>query len=246
MLPHFRDRLGSDPDGPYLDFSNGGTDTVQLTAREMDRESNRLAHTLRELGVVHGDRVATLLENRAEQVVSFFAALKLGAVQVPINTAYKGEFLRHQLADSGAKVFIVQGDFASRAVEVVGDDTTPGADALHHRRSARRGHRRPADDPWQDALAAGGDEAVTDVEVRPGDLACFIYTAGTTGPSKGCMLSHNYIVSLADQIAQRVAAPPRRRGAHAAAALPLQRHLGVRRRHAVRRRPAPRSSGASR
>ena len=50
-------------------------------------------------------------------------------MQVPINTAYKGEFLRHQLADSGAKVFIVQGDFASRAVEVVGDETTP---ALTH------------------------------------------------------------------------------------------------------------------
>ena len=85
---------------------------MQFTAREMDRESNRLAHTLRELGVGHGDRVATLLENRAEQVVSFFAALKLGAIQVPINTAYKGEFLRHQLADSGARVFVVQGDLA--------------------------------------------------------------------------------------------------------------------------------------
>ena len=44
--------------------------------------------------------------------------LKLGAIQVPINTAYKGEFLRHQLYDSGAKVFIVQGDYASRAAEV--------------------------------------------------------------------------------------------------------------------------------
>ena len=38
--------------------------------------------------------------------------------------------------------------------------------------------------------------------VRPGDLACFIYTAGTTGPSKGCMLPQNYIVSLADQVAR--------------------------------------------
>ena len=99
VLEALAERLASDPDGPYLDFSNGG-DSVQFTAREMDRESNRLAHTLRELGVGHGDRVATLLENRAEQVVSFFAALKLGAIQVPINTAYKGEFLRHQLADS--------------------------------------------------------------------------------------------------------------------------------------------------
>ncbi|HEV7526272.1 MAG TPA: AMP-binding protein [Acidimicrobiia bacterium] len=195
------ERLASDPDGPYLDFSSAGEST-KFTAREMDRESNRLAHTLRELGVQHGDRVATLLENRAEQVVSFFAALKLGAVQVPINTAYKGEFLRHQLADSGAKVFFVQGDFASRAVEVVGADATPELT-----------HCITVDPPdavidarptisWQDALGAGSDEPVADVAVRPGDLACFIYTAGTTGPSKGCMLSHNYVVSLAEQIAR--------------------------------------------
>jgi crotonobetaine/carnitine-CoA ligase len=190
-------RLDADPDGPYLDFEG-----VLYTAREMDRESNRLAHALREMGVAHGDRVATLLENRAEQVVTFFAALKIGAVQVPINTAYKGEFLRHQLADSGAKIFVVQGDFASRAVEVVGDTNTPDLqyvivadppDAVIDARPTV---------PWQDALAAGSEDPITDVTVRPGDLACFIYTAGTTGPSKGCMLPHHYIVALADQIAR--------------------------------------------
>jgi carnitine-CoA ligase len=202
VLAALAERLHSDPDGPYLDFSNGGGDSVALTAHEMDRESNHLAHTLRAMGVQHGDRVATLLENRAEQVISFFAALELGAVQVPINTAYKGEFLRHQLADSGAKVFVVQGEFASRAVEVIGDATTPELthcitvdppDAVIDARPAIS---------WPDALSAGSDAPVDDVTVRPGDLACFIYTAGTTGPSKGCMLPHNYIVSLADQIAR--------------------------------------------
>ena len=195
VLEAFDQRLRDDPDGPYLDFEG-----VQLTAREMDATANRIAHALRDMGVVHGDRIATLLENRAEQVVSFFAALRLGAVQVPINTAYKGEFLRHQLADSGAKVFIVQGDFASRAVEVVGDETTPDLthcvtvdppDAVIDARPTAT---------WQDLLDAGDDSRIDDVTVRPSDLACFIYTAGTTGPSKGCMLSHNYIVSLADQI----------------------------------------------
>ena len=201
VLAALADRLSSDPDGGYLDFSSAG-ESVKFTAREMDRESNRLAHTLRELGVAHGDRVATLLENRAEQVVTVFAALKLGAVQVPINTAYKGEFLRHQLADSGAKVFVLQGDFVSRAVEVVGDAATP-----------ELSHCITVDPPdavidarpvvtWQDALGAGSDDPIAGVTVLPGDLACFIYTAGTTGPSKGCMLPHNYIVGLADQIAR--------------------------------------------
>src|ERR1700733_14856599 len=146
----------------------------------MDLESTRPAHAPASLGVGHADRVATLLDNRAEQVVSFFAALKLGAIQVPINTAYKGEFLRHPLADSGAKIFAVQGDFVSRAVEVIGTETTPELT-----------HCIIVDPPdvvldavpairWQDALARGGDAAIDVSEVRPGDLACFIYTAGTT------------------------------------------------------------------
>src|SRR5471032_779464 len=52
------------------------------------------------------------------------------------------------------------------------------------------------------AMARGSDDAIDVTQVRPSDLACFIYTAGTTGPSKGCMLPQNYIVSLADQIAR--------------------------------------------
>ena len=202
VLDALAQRLASDPDGLYLDFAKADGGAVQYTAREMDAESTRLAHALSGLGLGHGDRLATLLDNRAEQVVSFFAALKLGAIQVPINTAYKGEFLRHQLADSGAKVFIVQGDFTSRAAEVVGADTTPNLthciivdppDAVIDAVPAIR---------WADALARGGTEPIDVSQVRPSDLACFIYTAGTTGASKGCMLPQNYIVSLADQIAR--------------------------------------------
>ena len=139
-----------------------------------------------------------MIENRAEQVVSFFAVLKLGAIQVPINTAYKGDFLRHQIVDSGATVFIVQGDFASRAVEVVGE--TPDLARLRRGRPARRRDRRGPSTRVGRLARQRRDDTDRRDGVRPGDLACFIYTAGTTGPSKGCMLPHNYIVALADQI----------------------------------------------
>ena len=202
VLEALTQRLASDPDGPDLNFAQVDGGGVEYTARAMDTQSTRLAHALAALGLGHGDRLATLLDNRAEQVVSFFAAMKLGAIQVPINTAYKGEFLRHQLSDSGAKVFIVQGEYASRAVEVVGTETTPQLthciivdtpDAVIDVVPAIR---------WADAIARGGEDAIDTARVRPADLACFIYTAGTTGPSKGCMLPQNYIVSLADQVAR--------------------------------------------
>jgi crotonobetaine/carnitine-CoA ligase len=189
-------RLASDPDGPYLDFEGDA-----YTAREIDTAANRLAAVLTHYGAGRGDRIATLLDNRVEQVVSFFAALKLAAVQVPINTAYKGEFLRHQLADSGASVFIVQGDYASRVAEVAGDETP----ALVHCIVVGRPDAvidRVATSDWETDLAEAPTTPPADIDVAPDDLACFIYTAGTTGPSKGCMLSQNYIVSLADQIAR--------------------------------------------
>jgi len=196
VLDALAHRLGADPDGPYLDFEGDG-----YSAREIDAASNRFAHALVDLGVVRGDRVATLLENTPAQVISFFGALKLGAIQVPINTAYKGEFLRHQLADSASRVVVVQGDFASRlsaiadtglpdlsACIVVGVPDEPVIGITHH--------------DWDGVLASAPDAPVPDAGVGPGDMACFIYTAGTTGPSKGCMLPQHYIVCLADQIAR--------------------------------------------
>ena len=198
VLAALAHRLERDPDGPYLDI-----DGVTRTAREMDLESNRLAHALADLGVRKGDRVATLIENTIEQVVSFFGVLKLGAIQVPVNTAYKGEFLRHQLTDSGAKVFVVLGDFASRLEAIVaGDGMLPELEAaiVVGTPDAEITNMRVHD--WGELLGASSEDPVEGADVQPSDLACFIYTAGTTGPSKGCMLPQNYIVCLADQTAR--------------------------------------------
>jgi crotonobetaine/carnitine-CoA ligase len=199
VLDALATRLERDPDGPYLDF-----DGVALTAREMDRHANRIAHQLAALGVVRGDRVATLLENSPEQVMTFFAAAKLGAIQVPTNTAYKGEFLRHVLADSGAAVMVVQGELASRVAELV---PTAATDLPELKAVVVVGPTDAVIDglpvhDWAALLEAGSDEAPPDPGLRPSDLSCFIYTAGTTGPSKGCMLPHHYVVALGEQIAR--------------------------------------------
>jgi crotonobetaine/carnitine-CoA ligase len=187
-------RLASDPDGAYLDFMGDA-----YSARRVDEEAGRLAAALAGIGVGRGDRVASLLENGPEQVVTFFATLRLGAVAVPVNTAYKGEFLRHQLADAGAGVVVVQGDFAGRVGEIA-----TGASELKAAVVVGAPDVAITTIETYDyaSFLATPREGVAPSEVVPSDLACLIYTAGTTGPSKGCMLPHNYIVSLADQIAR--------------------------------------------
>jgi len=189
-------RLETDPDGLYLDFAGDA-----YSAREIDESSNRLARALVDFGVEPGDRVATLLENSVSQVLAFFSTLKLGAIHVPINTAYKGEFLHHQLADSGAKTIITQADFSSRIHEVF---TTGLPNLVANVVVGLTGDEKSSELPTYDfdELINRYDSAFLESskEIGPEDLACFIYTAGTTGPSKGCMLPHHYIVALADQI----------------------------------------------
>jgi crotonobetaine/carnitine-CoA ligase len=186
-------RLRSDPNGAYLDFMGDS-----YSARRVDDEAGRLAAALAGIGVGRGDRVASLLENGPEQVVTFFATLRLGAVAVPVNTAYKGEFLRHQLADSGARVVVVQGDFAGRVAEIAAGAPDLEAAVVVGEPDARITGITAHD--YSAFLALKGGVAA--VEVAPSDLACLIYTAGTTGPSKGCMLSHNYVVCMAEQISR--------------------------------------------
>src|SRR5947207_1772745 len=79
------------------------------TYGEMAAVADRRAAALAALGVGPGDRIALLTANRIEMVEMFFACARLGAVQVPLNTFLKGEFLRYQVADCGAETVVVDG-----------------------------------------------------------------------------------------------------------------------------------------
>jgi crotonobetaine/carnitine-CoA ligase len=183
-------RLADDPHGEYLDVCG-----TKFSAAEAASAANRLANSLAAMGVRPGDRVATLVENSAEALLAWWGIVRGGAVAVPINTAYKGEYLRHQLADSGSRVLIVEASLADRVARI--SQETP---ALEHVVVIGAAAEPPGVTVhmWDDAL--GSDDAQPGVTVRPADLATFIYTGGTTGPSKGCMLSHNYHEVLTRQI----------------------------------------------
>jgi len=184
-------RLETDPDGEYLDVTG-----TRLSAADVERTANRLANALAQFGLRPGDRVATLIENSPDALLAWWGAIRGGFVSVPINTAYKGEYLRHQLADSGSRVLFVEPDLADRAAAVIGD-----VDGLDHV-VVTGGPASPVlgvnVHRWDQLL--GADDKPPSVDIRPSDLGTFVYTGGTTGPSKGCMLSHNYHAVLARQI----------------------------------------------
>jgi len=172
----------------------------------------RFANGLRKLGVKKGDRIALVLANTPQFVIAFYGALRAGAVIVPCNPRYTAPELQHQLADSGAKVVVV----LSRLYPLV-KAARPGT-AIEHvivtnikeemppvlrllftlAKEKKDGHRQPfAGDPgavsFSELLSAPAEPF--DAGTKPDDLALLQYTGGTTGVSKGAMLSHRALVA---------------------------------------------------
>jgi len=193
----FERRLETDPHGEYLDVVG-----TKLTAADVMGAAGSIGGALAALGTSQHDRVATLIENSPTALLAWAGTVCSGRIAVPINTAYKGDYLRHQLSDSGAKVVFVARSLYPRVAEVA--DTVSELTHVVIVEDEDRGeaagpsHRNAAVHGWDDLLAAG--YGAPDVSIRPSDLGTFIYTGGTTGLSKGCMLSHNYHEALARQI----------------------------------------------
>jgi crotonobetaine/carnitine-CoA ligase len=162
---------------------------------EVDRLSTRMANALAALGVRPAQTVVTMLDNNADAIISWLAINKLRAVSVPINTALRGEFLRHQIVDADACLVICEGAYLDRICTVIGDQlalkTVLYRGAIDGPLPAARVRIAPLDEH------RGNDDAPLLEKPQPSDLACLIYTAGTTGPSKGCMLSYNFMCNLA-------------------------------------------------
>jgi len=143
--------LANRRDEPGLEWS-GHT----YTFGELDARSNRLAHALRKRGLSQGDRMCVYLANRIEFIDLFLAAIKLGAIFVPINILYREREMSHILSDAEPKLFVTEAEIP--------------------------------------ALFAEAEVQPSELAGMPleGDVpAALVYTSGTTGTSKGAILSHN-------------------------------------------------------
>ncbi len=159
----------------------------------------RLAHKLRdEFGVKKGDRVAVVMRNYPQWPVAFFAPLLIGAIATPLNSWWTGEELEYGLADSGAKVAIVDPEKLERIRDHLpklaqlktilvargGDDeASPGIVSLEKLIGPAKS--------WANLP----DTAPPEADVSPDDDATIMYTSGTTGKPKGALASHRAIIS---------------------------------------------------
>ena len=184
--------VAAHPDRVLLDFSG-----ELYTYAEVDRLSNAMAHSLADLGVKRGDTVVSMLDNNIDAIISWLAVNKLRAVSVPINTALRGMFLQHQIADAGAEIVVCETAYLERIAQVSAELNAVRL-VLHRDEAATSAPPGNIKFAPLDEYRGSNYSAFTD-KPDPAELACIIYTSGTTGPSKGCMLSYNFMCSLARQ-----------------------------------------------
>lgn len=169
----------------------------RVTFEAFARATLVLAEALAAEGVVKGDRVAVAMRNVPEWPVAYFAPLLLGAIATPLNAWGTGAELAYGLADSGAKVAIVDGERWDRIEPQLAQ--TPALQRVLLARSARSDHpltRRLADlvgpaNSW----ASLPERPLPDVALVPEDDATIFYTSGTTGRQKGALGTHRSSVS---------------------------------------------------
>ncbi|MEP7329457.1 MAG: AMP-binding protein [Betaproteobacteria bacterium] len=185
---------------------------------ELDRLSRDFAAFLQSLpGMGKGDRVAIMSPNLLQYPVAIFGILRAGMVVVNVNPLYTPRELQHQLCDSGTKAIVVLENFACTLQQICAD--TP----VKHVITTQVGDMLPIPKRWlvnlvikkvkkmvpawhisgainfRDALARGAGATLTPVAVAREDIAFLQYTGGTTGVSKGAMLTHRNVLANVEQ-----------------------------------------------
>lgn len=161
-----------------------------LSFQEVDTSVSLLAGGLRTLGVVPGERVLVMMRNSVDMVNTWLATNRLGAVWVPINVELKSLTLEHVIRAADARVAIVDLEFTS-------EFSRAQADRIQHVFVTKDEGARGLP-----ALYGLGTPVTTSVPVKPSTTAAFLYTSGTTGKSKPCILSHQYFILQASALVE--------------------------------------------
>jgi len=184
-----------------------------LTYAELDGYSKRLGAWLQSRGLKKGARVAIMMPNVLQYPVAIAAILRAGYTVVNVNPLYTPRELEHQLNDSGAEAIVILENFAHTLEQVLGrtpikhvvvasmGEMLGGAKGVLVNFVVRNVKKMvppfslPNAVRFKDALSQGGNMRLTPVDLQPTDAAFLQYTGGTTGVSKGAVLTHRNIVA---------------------------------------------------
>ena len=170
----------------YADRTVLISDDKRVIYSQLNRNVNAVAHLLRETGVVKGDKVALMLPNIPEFFYCYFAAVKLGAVAVPLNTSSTPYELNHLLENSDAKVLMTV-EAARKRYEEIQNKLSTCQNLITVDSPAENS-------PFRKALKSGNFSNPAQT-ISPDDPAAIIYTSGLTGKSLGAVLTHRNLYS---------------------------------------------------
>ncbi|MGQ4879348.1 malonate--CoA ligase [Billgrantia sp. LNSP4103-1] len=148
--------------------------------------SARLAGALIEAGVAPGDRVAVQVDKSPEAILLYLACLRMGGVYLPLNTGYTADEIRYFLSDAEPALFVCRPQALAKARAVADESGCPRVETLGVDADGSLMALAEQASPHEDIEPRGQD-----------DLAAILYTSGTTGRSKGAMLTHRNLGSNA-------------------------------------------------
>ncbi|WP_230534107.1 malonate--CoA ligase [Microvirga roseola] len=189
MSNHLYDLIRSRMPAPEKTFAEA-EDGRSYSYQDVEAISARFANALIELGVRPGDRVAVQVEKSIEATMLYLGCIRAGAIFLPLNTAYTAAEIDYFLTDAEPRVFVCDPARREALAPVAGK-----AGALIETLGASTGQGTSAGTLADRAFAA--PLQFDDVDRGPDDLAAILYTSGTTGRSKGAMLSHENLASNA-------------------------------------------------
>lgn len=175
---------------PFLRFKD-----VELTYGEFNEMVNRVANSLLKMGIRKGDKVCLFLPNCPEFLYTAFALAKIGAVEVPINVAYKGEILHYVIENSDSIAIVVDEQYLEH-VEAIQHRLKKIGRIIIRSQDPSIGKGFAKDTMAFRNLLDHKPERV-DMALKHSDLLAIMYTSGTTGPSKGVMIPHCQAVTFA-------------------------------------------------
>jgi crotonobetaine/carnitine-CoA ligase len=186
-----------DPDKVFVEMYGR-----KLTYGEFEERVNATASLFQEIGVGHGDRVCLFMPNCLEYLYCWFGLSSIGAIGVPINTAYKRDETAYILNDAGASALVADSglvDIAEQAADL--------APSIEHRLLVGEGEGPTGWTRFSDALGSA-PSLENASQVSPDDISMLVYTSGTTGNPKGVMVTHKMYVAAGQGFAHWTQASP--------------------------------------